>query len=80
MPEVRALANFFDRAGKIVRLVGDEWYCEDERAGQLAAYGIAEVIGMPQEPEPEPAAEPQEEPEPEPEPKPRAKRKKKAEK
>lgn len=56
MPEVRAVETFFDVAGKEVRNVGDEWNCDDARAGMLSAAGMVVVIGVPAQ-EPEPGAE-----------------------
>lgn len=53
MPEVRALQSFVDRREHIARQVGDEWFCEDERAEQLVKFDMAEIIGVPAE-EPKP--------------------------
>ena len=83
MPEVRATTSFYDVATKQVRNVGDEWNCEHERAMNLAAYGLVEVIGMPafmleQETEPEPEPEQAEEQQAPVEEAPKRKRKKKA--
>ena len=47
MPEVRATTEFFDMADKTVRHVGSEFNCDDDRAANLAAYGMVEVIGTP---------------------------------
>ena len=64
MPEVRALSSFYDMQDKSARNSGDEWYCEEERAEQLAAYGMVAILGLPKE-EPAPAPIPEPEPEPE---------------
>ena len=47
MPEVRATNSFFDMSCKAVRNAGDEFFCDDERAATLAAYGMVEVLGVP---------------------------------
>ena len=81
MPEVKAITSFFDVAEKRARNAGDEFFCEDERAKKLAAYGMVEVLGLPKEPaveeepetaEPEPIEEAEE---PKPEPKKRTRKK-----
>lgn len=59
MPEVKAIDSFFDRKGGIARNAGSEFFCDDERAKQLAAYGMVEIIGAPKdEPAEEPAPKP----------------------
>ena len=79
MPEVRAKISFVDKTGR-VRNAGDEFYCDDERAGSLVSRGFAEVIGVPfeEEPEAEPEPEQEEEPEAQAEAAPKRTRKKKA--
>ncbi len=57
MPEVRALQAFVDRREHKVRNVGDKWFCDDDRARQLASFEMAEILGVP-------ADEPKDEPKP----------------
>ena len=68
MPEVRAIEPFVDTKCKVVRQVGSEFFCDGERAKQLAAYGMVEIIGGP-------SVEPEQEPKPKPKPKRTSKKK-----
>jgi len=65
MPEVRAIASFYDMKDKRARNLGDEFFCEDDRAAQLNAYGMVEILGQPAV-EPIADEEPAEEPKPKP--------------
>lgn len=82
MPEVRATASFYDMGEKRARNIGDEFFCEDDRAAQLSAYGMVEILGAgkaAEEPIQEPTEEPSEVPAEEPKPKPRKTSKKESE-
>lgn len=57
MPEVRALQAFVDRREHKARQIGEEWFCDDDRAAQLVKFDMAEIIGVP-------ADEPKDEPKP----------------
>lgn len=55
MPEVRALQAFVDRREHKARQIGEEWFCDDDRAAQLVKFDMAEIIGVPTvEEEPKP--------------------------
>lgn len=54
MPTIKATQDFYDVEGKCLRAVGEEWECKDERAAQLAAYGMAEIADAAPAEEPKP--------------------------
>lgn len=49
MPEVRTVKPFLDAHEKRVRNLGNEFYCDEKRAEQLAKDGFVEIIGVPAE-------------------------------
>lgn len=54
MPYVKATKPFIDRREHATRNVGNEWFCDDERAEQLASFDMVEILGLPKEDEEKP--------------------------